>query len=187
MNELAKYKSPLIFIVLLVVAKFFWIPMWDSKEASWQEYTDINNKQSKTLALVGLADEMQDTHDEAQKMLEHINEKILSTDNITKFKLTVQTGLGELFADNNLEVTNLKWRDGIEADGVKQLFVDLTVNGKMRSFLSVSAQLKQKLKQVELTQLKLSIKQQTEKSLGRARGNLTLKLSVKLISNEEGR
>lgn len=187
MSELLKYKTPLTLIAFLVIAKFFWVPMWDEKEASWQEYTDINNKQSKTLALVGLSDEMQETHNEAQKLLVQINQKILSTDNVTKFKLAVQTGLGELFADYNIEVATLKWRDGIESDGIKQLFIDLTVNGKMKSFLSISSRLKEKLKQVELTKLKLKVQQQTEESLGRARGDLTLKLSVKVITNKVGK
>jgi len=186
MSELTKYKSPLTFIAILVLAKFVWLPMWDLKEASWQEYKDINNTQAKTLALVGLAEEMQGTHLEAQKILEQVNHQILSTNNLTKFKLTVQAGLGDLFVDYNLNVTTLSWRDGIEADGVKQLFVDLNVNGKMRSFLSISTQLKEKLKQVELTKLKLNIQRQTEDSLGLARGNLTLKLSVRLINDEDG-
>ena len=185
MNELIKYKTALISIAVLTLFKFMWVPLWDTKQASIIELEEISNQKAKTIALLSLTADMDKKHNEMKRILSEISQQISTTSNLTQFKLTTQKKLTELFTEYNIDVMSLAWRNGIEKNQMKQLYIDLSVKGKTKSFLSISTYINKKIKQIELNHMQLNIRNQSDTSLGTVRGRITWELYVK-VENLEG-
>ncbi|GIU49868.1 hypothetical protein TUM4438_34400 [Shewanella sairae] len=186
MQDLLKYKHYLIMIGILVLAKFVWVPLWDTKEQNWQQQASTQQNLNKTLALLSLKDEMAKKQRQMANSLQLTESKFADTTDVTSYKLTAQSELESLFKHNQLVISSSNWRDGIANDDIQTLLLDIRFTGELKAYLQFLQQLKAKpeLSNVSLESNQLTIRGQTKHKLGSVNGQISLKLAVKLLTEE---
>ena len=187
MQELVKYKSYLVLIAALVLAKFVWVPMWDTKQDNWRQQKTIQANLSKTQGLLALRKEMQTRQDVMSSRLANTESQFAQTSNITSYKLTAQSALEKLFKSHDMKLTNSSWRDGLIDDDIQTLLLDIRFTGALKSYLHLLQDLQQKhdFSNISLNANQLSIRGQSESELGNVTGRVSLKLAVKMATGDE--
>ncbi|GIU46053.1 hypothetical protein [Shewanella algidipiscicola] len=187
MQELIKYKRYLILVAVLVLMKFVWVPLWETKQDNWQQQQQAQSNLNKTRALLALKDEMLVRKTTMSVRLEQAESGFAQTASITSYKLTAQSKLESLFKRHNIELSNSSWRDGLKTNDIQTLLLDIRFTGSLKQYLSLLQELQQNgdFANVSLDSNQLSIRGQTSDKLGSVNGQVSLKLAVKLLSSEE--
>lgn len=187
MQELIKYKRYLILVGVLVLIKFVWVPLWETKQDNWQQQQKTQSNLNKTRALLALKDEMQVKHEIMVTRLQQAETRFAQTANLTSYKLTAQSGLESLFERYDIELSNSSWRDGLKNDDIQTLLLDIRFSGTLKQYLHLLQELQHNVEflNVSLDSNQLSIRGQTSDKLGSVNGRVSLKLAVKLVSEGE--
>lgn len=186
MQELIKYKHYLLVIGLLVLAKFVWVPLWETKEQNWQQQASNQQNLNKTLALLALKQEMAEKQQLMADSLAIAESKFANTNDVTSYKLQAQSELESLFQQNQLTISSSSWRDGLTNGDIQTLLLDIRFTGNLKAYLQLLQQLKvsAELANVSLESNQLTIRGQTQDKLGAVNGQISLKLAVKLLTEE---
>ncbi|WP_394146921.1 hypothetical protein [Shewanella atlantica] len=181
-----KYKRYLILVAVLVLIKFAWVPLWETKQENWQQQQKNQSNLNKTRALLALKDEMQARQETMLKRLQQAELGFAQATNVTSYKLASQSNLERLFKRHDIELSNSSWRDGLKNDDIQTLLLDIRFAGSLKQYLKLLKELQHNAEfaNVSLDSNQLSIRGQTEDKLGRVNGRVTLKLAVKLVSEE---
>lgn len=187
MQELMKYKRYLILVGVLVLIKFAWLPLWETKQENWQQQQKTQSNLNKTRALLALKDEMQARKTTMSARLQQAESGFAQTASITSYKLTAQSRLESLFKRYDIELNNSSWRDGLQNDDIQTLLLDIRFSGSLKQYLHLLQELQKNgdFANVSLDSNQLSIRGQTSDKLGSVNGRVSLKLAVKLLSEEK--
>lgn len=175
-----QYKGYISVLLLLVLARFVWQPLWQAKQETWQQLQFTEAAQSKAQALLILADDMQHYEHNMQSLLTLTEAKLGNVSSITSFKLQTQQQLEKLFAQHNLQITLSSWREGIEEGDIQTLLLDLRFSGKVKHYLNLLQQLQQSTlnPSMVIIEQQLNITGQTTLSMGTTDGNISIRLAV---------
>ncbi|NRD74686.1 hypothetical protein HQQ94_15945 [Shewanella sp. VB17] len=186
MQEILKYKRYLILVGVLMLMKFVWVPLWQTKQDNWQQQQKNQVNLNKTHGLLALADEMQQKQEIMSTRLQQAESHFAQTQNITRYKLDTQSGLESLFKRHEIELSNSSWREGLISDDIQSLLLDIRFSGSLKQYLHLLHELKQNqdFANVSLDSNQLNIRGQTPAKLGTVNGRVSLKLAVKLIAEE---
>jgi len=184
MQELMKYKRYLILVGVLVLIKFVWVPLWETKQENWQQQQKTRSNLNKTKALLALKDEMHERQQIMSYRLQEAESHFAQTDNVTSYKLTAQSKLESLFKRHDIELSNSSWRDGLKNDDIQTLLLDIRFEGQVKQYLHLLQELQQndEFTNVSPESNQMSIRKQTAQKLGSVNGRVSLKLAVKLVS-----
>lgn len=182
-----QYKSYIIVLAILVLARFIWQPMWLNKQENWLQLQYSETAQHKTTALLSLTDEMQQAEQQMQQLLTLAEQKLGDGSNLTQFKLQHQLQLEQLFLQHNLQITLSAWRDGLAEAGVQTLVLDLRFSGKLKHYLNLLMQLQQTaiIPSMVIIEQQLTIRGQTADDMGNVNGNVSIRLAVAQQQLEE--
>lgn len=188
MESLAKYKNLLLFLGVLLLAKFVWVPLWDSKQAYWQQLSQGQHNLAKMQALITLSAPMLERSEQMALLLSEAEGSTPQADELTNYKLATQSAIETLFKRHDLLLASTAWRDGIIEQDIHILLFDLRFNGKLKSYLALLQEFDQNKAFINLTVVndQLIIRGQTADSLGFVDGNVSLQLAVKILPSAEG-
>jgi hypothetical protein len=175
-----QYKGYISVLLVLILARFLWQPLWQAKQESWQQLHYSETAQRKAQALLTLADDMQLTQQKVQTLLISAEKKLGNASDMTNFKLQTQQQLEQLFAQQNLQITLSSWREGIAEGGIQTLVLDLRFSGKLKHYLNLLQQLQQSalIPSMVIIEQQLSVRGQTPTSMGTTDGSISLRLAV---------
>lgn len=180
-----QYKGYISVLLLLVLARFIWQPLWHSKQENWLQLQYSETARHKVTALLALADDMQHVQQQIQQLLASAEQKLGNGNNLTEFKLQNQQQLEQLFLQHNVQITLSSWRDGLVTDDVQTLVLDLRFSGKLKHYLNLLTQLQQSaiIPSMVIIEQQLTIRGQTADDMGDASGSISVRLA---ITRQEG-
>jgi hypothetical protein len=180
-----QYKGYISVLMLLVLARFVWQPLWHDKQESWLQLQYSETARHKATALLALAGEMQHTEQLMQQLLTATEQKLGDGSNLTEFKLQHQQQLEQLFLQHNIQITMSSWRDGLVTGDVQALVLDLRFSGKLKHYLNLLKQLQQSaiIPSMVIIEQQLTIRGQTADDMGDASGSISVRLA---ITRQEG-
>ncbi|MEH8021205.1 hypothetical protein [Rheinheimera metallidurans] len=175
-----QYKGYISVLLLLLLARFVWQPMWLSKQEHWLQLQYSENAQHKARALLALEQDMQQVQQDMQQLLALAEAKLGNGEDLTQFKLHSQQQLEQLFLQHNMQITLSSWREGLAEGGVQTLVLDLRFNGKLKHFLTLLNQLQQSaiIPSMVIIEQQLTIRGQTEVDMGNVDGSISIRLAV---------
>lgn len=175
-----QYKGYISVLLLLVLARFVWQPLWQAKQDSWQQLQFSETARQKAQALLALEDEMQQAQMDMQALLLATEQKLAAVADLTRYKLQTQQQLEQLFNQYDLQITLSSWRDGISENGIQALVLDLRFNGKVKNYLRLLQQLQQSavMPSLVITEQQLTVRGQAADSMGSADGSISFRLAV---------
>ncbi|MGI2113424.1 hypothetical protein ACRN9G_07460 [Shewanella frigidimarina] len=187
MQELIKYKRYLFLIGLLILIKYIWQPLWDSKQENWQNQQYLQSNLNKTRALLAIKQDMSQKYSLMSQRLAEAESGLASTDNLISYKLTTQSDLEKLFKQFDISISNSTWRDGLIDEGVQSLFLDIRYSGSLLQYLNFLNNLQQdeSYSNITIATNQISISGQSAERLGTINGAMSLSLAVKIVSEEE--
>jgi len=187
MQELIKYKHHFLLIGLLILIKYIWLPLWDSKQENWQNQQYLQSNLNKTLALLAIKQDMSQAHVLMSQRLAEAEADLASTDNLISYKLTTQSNLEKLFKRFDIVISNSTWRDGLINEGVQSLFLDIRYSGPLIQYLNFLDVLQQDehYSNITIDTNQISINGQSSKTLGTVNGAMSLSLAVKVNPEED--
>lgn len=177
-----QYKGYLTLLLLLLLARFVWQPLWQSKQENWQQLEYAEHARLKVQALLLLTDDMQQVQQQMQQILQDTEQKLGVASDLTSFKLHIQQQLEQLFQQNELQITLSNWRDGIAEGGIQTLVLDLRFSGKVKNYLVLLQQLQDSvvIPSMVITEQQLNNQGQAADSMGNTNGVISLRLAVTL-------
>ncbi|KKO46969.1 hypothetical protein WG68_03280 [Arsukibacterium ikkense] len=175
-----QYKGYIIVLLILLLARFVWQPLWQSRQDNWQQLQYSENARHKAQALLTLGDDMQQAQQQIQTLLATAESKLGTANDLTRYKLQIQQQLEQLFATHQLQITLSSWRDGIADSGIQTLVLDLRFSGKAKNYLKLLHQLQHSaiIPSMVIIEQQLTMRAQTPDSMGTADGNMSLRLAV---------
>ena len=175
-----QYKSYIIVLLILVLARFVWQPLWQSKQDNWQQLQFSENARYKAQALLTLGDDLQQVQQQMQLLLADAESKLGVASDITGYKLQIQQQLERLFAAHQLQITLSSWRDGIADGDIQTLVLDLRFSGKVKDYLKLLQQLQQNaiIPSMVIIEQQLTTRSQTADSMGTTDGSISLRMAV---------
>lgn len=175
-----QYKGYLSILLLLVLARFVWQPLWQTKQDSWQQLQYSETAKHKAEKLLGLQAEMQSAEQEMLAILSDAEQKLGRADDITQFKLQTQQRLESVFRQHNLSISLSSWREGVIDNGVQVLVLDLRFSGRVKDYLYLLQQLQQdnELPSMVITEQQLSNNAQSVNSMGETQGRISLRFAA---------
>ncbi|UCX03978.1 hypothetical protein ACRWQL_15595 [Shewanella sp. HL-SH4] len=182
-----KYKHYLLLIGLLILIKYIWLPLWDSKQDNWQNQQYLQSNLNKTRALLAIKQDMSHAHMVMSQRLAEAESGLASTDNLISYKLTTQSNLEKLFKRFDIVISNSTWRDGLIDEGVQSLFLDIRYSGSLIQYLSFLDDLQQgeQYSNITIDTNQINVSGQSADNLGSINGAMSLSLAVKITSVEE--
>lgn len=183
MESLIKYQKLLLLLGVLMLAKFVWVPLWESKQTYWQQLSQGQHNLAKMQALITLSTPMAERSAEIAQVQSELEALIPQSDDLTSYKLTAQSELEALFKRHALPLSSTSLRDGIGEQDIHVLLLDLRFNGKLKSYLSLLQEFEQNKAFMNLTVIsdQLIIRGQNADSLGLVDGTVSLQLAVKVL------
>ncbi|HEX5793736.1 MAG TPA: hypothetical protein VFY01_10700 [Rheinheimera sp.] len=181
MQSLRQYKHYIQLLLLLVLIKFAWLPLWQAKTDNWQRLQQTERNLAKTKALLQLDTEMAQQQQQMRSLLQQTETAVPQSNDIVSYKLALQTRLEALFQQQSLQITTSDWRDGVPDGDVQVLLLDLRFNGKVKHYLELLQilQADSSFSMLSLQADQLSIKGQNQSSMGQVNGRITFKIAVK--------
>lgn len=181
MQSLQQYKHYLQLLLLLLLIKFAWSPLWQAKTDNWQRLEQSERNLAKTRALLQLDSEMAQQQVNMRELLKQAEGQVAQSNDIVSYKLALQTRLEQVFKQHELQITTSDWRDGVPEDDIRVLLLDLRFTGKVKDYLQLLSTLQQddSFRMMALQADQLSIKSQTPTSMGQVNGRITFQLAVK--------
>lgn len=175
-----QYKGYISVLLLLILARFAWQPMWLSKQENWLQLQYSETAQHKATAVLALEQDMQQVQQDMLQLLTSAEEKLGNGNDLTKFKLQSQQQLEQLFIQHNMQITLSSWREGLADGGVQTLVLDLRFNGKLKHFLNLLTQLQQSaiIPSMVIVEQQLTIRGQTAVDMGNVDGSISIRLAV---------
>ncbi|QYJ74051.1 hypothetical protein [Shewanella sp. FJAT-52076] len=143
MNDIKKYRVHLMVITLLVLAKFVWVPLWESKQQQWQQREGFLGSSAKYKGLIEQEAQLVKLRQLSQQRVSETEADFESVDNLTQYKLSLQTVLEPLFKSSDVDVLLTTWRNGPVQQDVQELQLDLTFRGKLSGYLDLLSKLQQ--------------------------------------------
>ena len=145
MQELKKYQGLLSVLVVLLVAKFVVVPVFDWQESLYQENQANQKKLLKVKRLIEEQDQLLARDTLVSGALDGAEKLIFKVESEAEFKLTQQQFLEELLAKHNLRAENFGWQSGILLDevNIKQLQLQLRFSGSIVDLVNFVAALEQ--------------------------------------------
>lgn len=182
MQSLEQYKHYLILLLLLVLAKFVWVPLWDSKAEYWQTQQQAERNLVKTQALLLIGGQMSEQQQQMQALVEKLENAMTQTKDITSFKLNIQSQLEKLVKTHQLEISSSDWREGLLKDDIQTLLLDLRLVGKTKHYIEFFAAMQKipDLRQLVVVSQSFSVRGQNDTSMGSINGQVSVSVSVKL-------
>jgi hypothetical protein len=182
MASLLKYQKHLLLLGLLMVAKFIWVPLWESKQEHWQLLSQGQHNLAKMKALITISQPMSQRQDEINQQLQQSELLMPSTTDLTTYKLTAQAAIENLFSRYQLSLDRTAWRNGVNERDIHVLLLDLRFNGKLKHYLRLLEELDTSKDFINLIIVRdeLNIRSQSQTSLGTVDGQVTLQLAVKI-------
>jgi hypothetical protein len=175
-----QYKGYLSVLLLLILARFIWQPLWQSKQESWQQLQFSETARFKTQSLLTQADSMEQARQDMREILISAEKKLEKASDMTVFKLQTQQQLEQVFAQHSLQITLSSWREGLAEDSIQTLVLDLRFNGKLKQYLELLAQLQESslYPSLVITEQQLTMRGQSPDSMGNITGSISLRLAV---------
>lgn len=181
-----KYRHYFLVIGLLILIKYIWLPLWDSKQENWQNQQSLQSNLNKTLALLAIKQDMSQAHVLMSERLAEAESSLESTNNLISYKLSTQSNLEKLFKRFDIAISNSTWRDGLINEDIQSLFLDIRYSGSLIQYLNFLDALQQgeHYSNITIDTNQISISGQSPQQLGTVNGAMSLSLAVKM--NPEG-
>lgn len=175
-----KYKNYFSILILLLVVKYIWFPLWQGKQEKWIKLHFTEASIAKAESLLVFQDEMELVAQQVSALLADAENKLGKTSDITRYKVQTQQQLEQFFLDNNLQIDLSSWRDGVETQGVQTLVLDLRFSGQLKNFLNLLYQLQNTtdMPAIGIHEQQLTMRSQTATSMGQVDGSISFKLAV---------
>ncbi|WP_337841048.1 hypothetical protein [Rheinheimera sp.] len=182
MQALQPYKAYLPWLVVLLVARFVWQPLWETRQENWQQLAFNQNTLAKTQALLTLSAEMSEAQQHMGMLVKAAELKLTPAENLTRVKLDTQQQLEQMFNQHNLQISLSAWRDGVMQQDVQTLVLDLSFSGKLQDYLKLQQQMQQQVSLPSLLLLnqRLNIRGQNAQQLGDVTGDVSLRVAIRL-------
>lgn len=175
-----QYKGYITVLFILLLARFIWQPLWQSRQDNWQQLQYSENARYKAQALLAHAEQMQQAQQQMQLLLADTQSKLGVANDLTRYKLQIQQQLERLFAGHQLQITLSSWRDGIAEGDIQTLVLDLRFSGKAKDYLKLLHQLQDSaiIPSMVIIEQQLTLRSQTASSMGTTDGSMALRLAV---------
>lgn len=175
-----QYKGYLTVLLLLMIVRFVWQPLWQAKQDNWQQLQFSETARKKAQALLTLETEMQQAQQQIQMLLQAAENNLGKAADLTRYKLQTQQQLEQLFSQHKLQITQSSWRDGLTDEGVQTILLELRFNGQVKDYLRLLQQLQQdgSLPSMVITEQHLSNLGQTGQSMGNTQGRVSLRFAA---------
>lgn len=182
MSELEKYKKYLPWIAILALANFFWTPMWELKQSEWQRYNEYQRNIGKSQALIKQTEQIQLLHHEATQIQTDIEVRLPKVNDLTQYKLNMQTAVEELMKKHDLVLRFSVWRDGLKIDDVQVLFLDVSFTGNLSNYMAFSTEYNAsvKLQLTSVEDLQLNVSRQRKDNMGTVNGKIVLRVPIRV-------
>jgi hypothetical protein len=182
MSELDKYKKYLPWIAILALANFFWTPMWEAKQTEWQRYNEYQRNIGKSQTLIKQTEQIESLHNKATEMQSSIEARLSKIDDLTQYKLNMQTAIEALMKKHELELRFSVWREGVKVDDVQVLFLDVSFTGDVSNYMAFSTEYNanEKLALTSIEDMQLNIRSQREDNMGTVNGKIVLRVPARV-------
>ena len=161
-----KNKYLLAFLALLMLLKFGVFPIVEWQDGVLLETIALQKKIDKSESYINNLPEMMKIKDNRQNILNNIIKEVNSYSNVERYQLNIQKDIEKLFSDNNLVIKSTIWKKPVIDESGAQLELNIQFSGKVKDYISTQSYLFQNHSTFELNKFGLSLKNQTENSLG---------------------
>lgn len=165
-------------LALLALMKFIIVPIFEWQDDILNQSQDLQFKLDKSKSYINNLDKLEN---QKVKLQEDLTVKLESVERfqvLPRYQIAKQKQLEQLFAEKKMTIKSLVWRDPVELEKGMQLSVVIQFSGKLKDYISMQMALAGYSSSIEIGIIGLSIRNQTQQSLGSATGNMVILFNV---------
>lgn len=184
MQELHTYQKYLPLLLVLLLANFVLMPLWDAKEENYQQFATTSYNLEKTKALTGLGEQMQSRKTELAALVQQAEKAMVAGSDLTQIKLNAQSNIENLLRSHQLNLANSNWTDGLGEADISTFYYDCSFGGDMLSYLKFLQQFASEpsFASFAIESSRIRVSDQTFEQPGKVDVFLSIKLVVRLES-----
>lgn len=181
MQQLIKNRMLILLLLVLLVIKFIWVPLWDEKQQAWQRIVALEKSAAKSQSLIEQESKIQERSGIIESMLDSIELFIPTTQNMSGLKLQQQQKVEALISSHSLTITQISWNDGLLEQGIQPIYLDIRLSGEVNKLIEFMISLEQStdFNVYGLESLRMNFNGQSDDKMGNFRGSLMLVLPVR--------
>jgi hypothetical protein len=176
MSELKQHAWLLFLIAILVIAKFFVIPIFDWQNAVLSEITLLEKKQNKISNVLEQQDDNAKANAQLSLILTEVEQLFFPSQTEAIFKLEQQKVLESLLNKHNLNSENIGWQatNRIDLLDVIRYSIQIRFTGQSTDTIEFITALEANKQRIEVVDFNLTLKGQRAQKLGRMNASVTL-------------
>jgi hypothetical protein len=168
----------LALLALLALVKFIIAPVFEWQADLLNSSRDMQFKLDKSKSYIKSIEKIENRKVKLEQKLKTNLESIERYQVLSRYQLEKQKNLEQLFTEQSLKIKSIVWRDPIELDEGMQLSVIVQFSGKLKNYISTQMIVAGYGNSVEIANIGLTIRKQTQQSLGDITGNMVLLFKV---------
>lgn len=180
MSELKQHAWLLSIVAILVIAKFFVIPIFDWQNTVLSEITLLEKKQDKISNVLKQQDDNIRANEQLSLIITQVEQLFFPFQTEAAFKLEQQKLLESLLSKHNLASENIGWQATSRVDllDVIRYTIQIRFTGQSTDIIEFIAALETNKQRIEVVDFNLTLKGQQAKKLGRMNAMITLSFYV---------
>lgn len=136
-----RYSKYLPWLLLLVVARFVWMPLIDARAESRQAYLGEQSRYQKTLEVIEGQQNYQQHLESLKQQLKQLESAIFQSGSEAQFRLEYQRLVESKVSALDIEVERFNWSTALDGNGISWQQVDMSLKGTLEAFANVHQRL----------------------------------------------
>lgn len=188
MDEIKKYKTLLLILTGLLLAKFVIVPVLAWQDNIILENKNIQKRLNKAKSLLSNNEQLVAQSNELNETVSNLEKAVFKATPEAEFKLAQQKKLESIVKKNNLKLMNFGWQI-ISTDedlNIKRFQIQLSLNGNTTDIIRFMAELEALEQHVDFSDFNIAPKKRGGGALGKVR-NARLVFGIYMVANQENK
>lgn len=171
--------KPLLLLILgvLFLLRFVAVPVLDWQDEAISETAGLQAKIEKSQAYISELPKMYEYKTQLEESLNDLKHSVDTYNDTSRYQISKQKQFEALFEQYKLTMTSTNWQDTVKTDTGSTFQLQIQFKGMLRDFISLHMQINAMGPSVEVRNLGLNMRSQSETSLGSVAGNMVIVFS----------
>lgn len=173
-----QYSKYLPVLVALLVMRFVWMPVFEARGELESELRTKQSQLSKAQNVIDNADNFKAQLELLQKNQQLLEKQFYRAPSEAEFRLILQSQLEQIAKANDVTLSNLRWFDGLDADGLSWQQLEFNIEGGLDQISGLHLKLEDgdKWLSIERIQLRSPARKKSWTLQGKFRVSIPVKL-----------